>query len=306
MRIADRAPSPLATAANVHTWLFDSAQRGRLSVAWCVWALMTTGLVVVFDLEAPSYLVALLIAEVMLARRSFHRIGSRYFLALCFLPVVPLLVMALPVRFVGDFSRLMALVLSPLVALGAVAVLATDDARAGRGMSRVVVVAVVAIVGLGVRNGWRPPKAPMLDTPAGRATVAGCYRVERGLSLPYWTNREWPPAVARFDTARWERPEEDDRAARMRWNGHVGGPYWGEAMIQSPSGTPGWWRPTGPGSVSVNWTHTGLGGFRGTFRLAGADLVGGGEWFQDFNPGIPLPPRLLAVHMYRIDCAEMR
>ena len=74
-------------------------------------------------------------------------------------------------------------------------------------------------------------------------------------------------------------------------------------MIQSPSGTPGWWRATGPAFVSVNWTHRGLGGFRGTFRLSGADLVGAGEWFQDFKSPLPLPPRLLAVHMYRIDCA---
>jgi len=65
-------------------------------------------------------------------------------------------------------------------------------------------------------------------------------------------------------------------------------------------------RHAGRGSISVNWTHAGLGGFRGTFRLAGLDLVGAGEWFQDFHPPISLPAPLLAVHMYRIDCADMR
>ncbi len=104
-----------------------------------------------------------------------------------------------------------------------------------------------------------------------------------------WTNREWPPAVARFDTARWVRPEARRPGGAERWNWHVGGPYWGEAMIQSPSGTPGWWRPAGPGSLSVNWTHRGLGGFRGTFRLSGADLVGGGEWFRTSIPASRAP-----------------
>lgn len=283
-----------------------SAQSTRLSIAWCAWALLFAGLAVEFDLSASPYFACLLIAEALLAWRSYRVTGIRYFLALCFLPALPALVLALPARARPDTLRLMALTIPPLIALGVVALLATDRLHRSSVLRRVLMIAALAVVGLGVGTVARPFGAPALDTPAGRALVAGCYHVTRGLALPYWSNREWPPAFARFDTARWVARDERNQRERDEWNSHLGGPYWGEAMIQSPGGTPGWWRVRGPRTISIDWTHAGLGGFRGHFRLAGEDLVGAGEWFQDLVLPFPLPPRILAVRLHRIVCGEMR
>ncbi len=277
-----------------------------LAVAWCAWALVFFVAAVAFDLAASTYFILLLVVELALASRSYQVTGRRVFLLLLLLPALPLLAVALPSRFGADVVRLMAVAIPPLVAVSVVTVLSSERLRAARGFRSILTAVGIAALALGVRNIAHPLLAPALDTPAGRALVAGCYRVTRGRSLPNWTSREWPPAVARFDTARWVARAERFGAQRDEWNTHLGGPYWGQAMIQSPGGTPGWWRPLGPRSISVNWTHGGLGGFRGTFRLAGDDLVGAGEWFQDMVLPIPLPPRTLAVRMTRIDCSEMR
>lgn len=286
--------------------VIDSGQRARLSIAWCAWALLFVGLMVEFDLAASYYFVGLLIAEVILALLSCVVTGRRRFLALCFLPALLALPLVLPARVRTDTLRLMLLTIPPLIALGVVALLTTDQPRRGYRVRRALLLAALAVVGLGVGSVARPFGAPALDTPAGRALVAGCYRVTRELALRSWSNREWPPAVARFDTARWVARDERVQAQRQEWNSHLGGPYWGEAMIQSPGGTPGWWRAGGMRSIGVDWTDGGLGGFRGNFHLAGEDLVGAGEWFQDFTLSFPLPPRILAVRLHRIDCAAMR
>lgn len=286
-----------------------SASRGRsvaVCVAWCAWALVFLVSAVEFDLAAGTYFILFLIAELALAALSYQVTGRRVFLLLLLLPALPLLALALPARLGADSLRLMAVTIPPLVAASVVHTVASERLRATRGFKVTLASVAIVALALGVRSIAPPLLAPALDTPAGRALVAGCYRVSRDLALPNWSNREWPPAIARFDTARWVAREERVGVQRDEWNTHLGGPYWGQSMIRSPGGTPGWWRPLGPRSISVNWTHRGLGGFRGTFRLSGNDLVGAGEWFQDMMPPFPLPPRLLAVRMTRIDCANLR
>jgi len=206
---------------------------------------------------------------------------------------------------VSDTVRLVTIIFPPLVAAGAILLMVSRRAFTERGWERVVVVAVVASIGWGVTQAWRVASSPSLHAPGGRAQVVGCYRVRRGPSFPRWSSRQWPPEVARFDTARWVKDERERAPAPWDRSGHVGNNYWGQSKIRSPDGTPGWWRPTGARFISVQWTHQGMGGFQGSLRMEGADLVGSAKWFQDFHPFFWLPPRLLRVRLIRIDCGEL-
>lgn len=285
--------------------LFDSARSARLAVGWVVWATLATGLMWAFDLMALSHVTLVLLATPVLAWRSYRLVGHPYYIALLPFPALPLLALALPSPLGSDMVRLVTIILPPLVATGAVLPLVSGRALEARRWQPLVVAAVAASLVWGSLHAWRVASAPTLGTPAGLALVGGCYRVHRGPAYPMWTNRTWPPAFARFDTARWVAPAEESRGMGDATSTHLGGPYWGERMIRSPDGTPGWWRPTGARFIRVDWTHRGLGGFRGSFRVEGGELVGAGEWFQDFRPPFWLPPRLLRVRLTPMDCAAM-
>ncbi|MBK9980340.1 MAG: hypothetical protein IPP20_20955 [Gemmatimonadetes bacterium] len=297
--------TPPPTSALPYAPLFESVRCAQLAVGWCAWALVSSGLMVVFGSAAADHVLVLFMVELWLAWRSYRVSGHPYYLALCALPAIPLVALALPLRLRGDTLHVTAHVLPPLVALGAVALLASGRALATRRWQRLAVVAVLGVTGWGAYQAWRVFSAPVLDTPEGRAQVAGCYRVHRGPALLHWTNESWPPSAARLDTARWVEPEEPQFPTRRDTRSPVGGPYWGEAMITSPEGTPGWWRANSR-SLRVLWSHKGQYGFAGDFRLAGTDLVGSGRWFQNVHGGEPFPSRLLAVRLSRIDCAAMR
>jgi hypothetical protein len=262
-----------------------------------------------FDLMATSHVTLLVVVALWLALRSFRAVSHPYFLALLALPALRLI--ALPADVHGDAIRLGTLVLPPLVAMGAVLLLVDRGSLSRRRWQGKAVVAVVAVVvvagsiGWGVHHARRVGSSPVLDTQAGRAQLAGCYRVMRGPALWSWTNRQWPPAAARFDTARWVEPPGGLPRVQNDQSVHLGKVYWGQSMIRSPDGTPGWWRPAGGQFIDVNWTHQGLGGFRGSFRLEGTDLVGSGRWFQDMVVFGLMPPKLLSVRLIRIDCATM-
>ena len=303
-----------STMGNSPAPLSHPVSRAMLALGWCATALTAWASMVVFDVRAAVYMAWLCWPAALLAGFSFRLTARALFAVLCALPLFLLLALALPEPLFNPASRLTALVFLPLLAAGGVALLARDEhAVAGwwRRIPTLYKTCASLMVCVALAGGlWECMRlvttSAISDTPAGRARVAGCYQVERGVAVPSWTDAMWPPAAARFDTARWVRPDSGPVSSRPPLHHAVGGPYWDRARIESPSGTPGWWMVDGSGSISVYWMYRGLGGFQGTFRLAGNDLVGAGKWTQDFIP-LPLPlPRLLAVHLHRVDCAQMR
>lgn len=279
-------PMSGTAGGNVPPW-FCTDEELALARRWALASGLATLLVWWFREQAVELALVLFLYQLFLAVRSYAVTGRRRFLAVPALLLMGLLPKFVPYQPVMVSFTAIALLIWPVLGLGALATL-VNPARLGR--RRYAIGGAMAFVALYAKSVFllSPDSFRTLDA----ADVSGCYRVLRGVSFPLMD--QWLPGVIKLDTVRWT---EADTVTASRTAVYVARDH---KVTPSLRGLFGHWRPEGGGLVFIGWTYRRLGGVRGQFRRDDDDLVGRLVQYQDSHRPLPLP--VLSVRFVRTAC----